>query len=363
MSHWPASLNFELDEGTNYVSQGVLVNAMTRYQHAGQAFRFRHRYTSYVPNRRVTYRNAVTLSPESPDDFDNIMRTCRIAGLQSPPSSFADPFKYVYHSSVPRVSAVTAFRNRRYGGWQHVFVPTDEIIKGPVYWYDLNSAYRWAACQGLPDMSTAHPIRSFALDSCSIYLVEADANVKPYWTRRGAYAATNEELIGVPSCALRFIRGVKFDATIDLTDAFTRVDQMFPFCYKRISRAFWGIWNATTGPEVLTWKSGPKSRELPNPIYNPVWAAFITSRIKLRFAPWQKYIVQVYVDAMHTRCEVPTDDQIGGWKLLGKFSSIWIRWPGYWGVERDIFRHTGVTLPNNREHAMIDSRPWKELLA
>lgn len=363
MARWPVSCDETLNHGTMYVSEGRLLNEMVRWHYAGQGFRFRKHWTCYQPTRDLTYRNANLLKPENETDFWHIMGSFAAAGMK-PPSSFADAFRNLYRSPRPILSITAPFRTLVYGAWEEAFIKTPGTYYGKVYWYDLNSAYRWAACCGLPDPESAYPIERLTDSRIAIYLVEGPKYALPYWYRDGIHTLTSEELPLIANHrSIRVIRGVGYDKLIDLSSIFADIDVKFPYCHKRIARAFWGQWNSRRGPTRVTWKSGLKENTLPNPLHHPIWAAFITSRIKLRFLPYRQSILHVFVDAMLTTHPVETGVEPGAWRELGTFGSIWIRWPGYWGSQWETIRHSGEKLPIPKGRAILESRPWREALA
>lgn len=363
MAKWPAVLDDPVpDHGTVYVSPGRLMIEMERHGFAGQAFRFRKWWTTYQPNKRQTYRNGALLKPESKEDFENIMGSCQAAGM-NPPVSFAEPFRHVFRSPILKKSVLSPFDGFVFGGWQEAMMKTPGTYKGKVYWYDINGAYRWAASVGLPDPDSAFPLERPDFDRPSIYLVEGGHEHFPYWYQNQPHVMTNEEGLTLRR-KVKILRGVGFEGPqYDLRPTFEHIEKHFPFCHKRIGRAFWGGWNSYFGPERVTWKRGRKENELHNPFYNPLWSAFLTSRIKLRFTPYMANILHVFVDGMLTTAPIETGPGPGEWRSLGEFRSIWIRWVGYWGSQWETVKHAGEKFPMARDGAIIDARPWRENLA
>src|SRR5437773_9073691 len=257
MACWPATLGpDEPDEGTVYVAPSRFPALIERWRYAGQAFKVKTHWVCYQPNRKLTYRNAANLRPEGAEDFLHIMDSCKAAGM-NPPASFAEPFRHVYRSPALQVSELSALRHHRAGGWEAALIPTPGIYHGEVWWYDLNQAYRWASCVGLPHPTTAVPLERPDYERPSVYLVEGDASHLPWWSARPALRLmTNEEGAALRRPA-RVLRSVGFtDYSVDLTPVFKQIEESFPYCYKRIGRAFWGIWNTPKGPKRLTWASG-----------------------------------------------------------------------------------------------------------
>lgn len=332
---WPAWYQTtEPSEGTCYIRGMYLPSMVEKHRRSGQAWRYNHKWTTYCPNRRLSYKALDRLMPENEDDFWQIMDAARRAGLQ-PPTSFADLFLSTYHAPMPRVSVCAPFVGFRFGGWQEAFRRGQ--APGRVYQYDLNKAYRWSASCGLPDLRTAYPTRDFT-KPYAIYSVRGiPPGVIPY--RRvpsdEVHMVTSEErdafkLTDVRS--LRILKGFAFSRSIDLSDTFRNIDTQFSRSIAaRISRAFWGLWNTRTAPEQIGWKHGEKIRQMRNPWYNPIWSAFITSRVKLRLNVFRGRMLHCFVDSVHVQDELPTGDQPGDWKLVGTFDRFWCRAPGRWG--------------------------------
>jgi hypothetical protein len=336
---WPAWFGGESKAGTVYLRGYEFPERMSKHKPAGQAWRYRGKWTTYVPNRDLAYKNIDRLKPKDEEDFWRIMREAKQADLSAPPTSAADLFLSVYRERLPRGSLLRAFRPFRFGGWQQVIRHGEH--KGKVYHYDLNSAYRWAACGGLPNLRTAYYTRDFTKES-AVYLVALKHGVLPYRRAPGLALITSEErdffkLHG--ECWPLY--GVAFRSSVDLTPTFAKIDTQFPTMAKRISQSFWGMWNTREAPEQVTFKRGERAREMHNPFFNPIWSAFVTSRVKMRLAVYLPHALHVFVDAMHLTVPVPTDGRVGGWKLVGEYDSAWFRAPGQWGTGEYVMRHCG----------------------
>ena len=346
---WPAWLDQVGEHGTTYVSPGHL-DALVRNGHgAGQAWRYKGQWSTYVPSRRQSFKTLQRIRPDGEEDFWHIMDSARAAGC-APPSSFADLWSQIKPSPMPRRSVIAPFVGMTFGGWM------ESLWRGtwrdPVWHYDLNKAYRWAACQGLPEMWSAYPLPP-RLDPVtpSVYLVDLPAGARRYAPAPGRALLTWEEIpwLEHPE-AVRVIRAVGFRRLVDLGPSFEKIDCLFPWCRDRISRAFWGSWNTMRAPERVTWRSGETVTPMKNPFYNPVWAACITSRIKLRLLPLVRRasVLHLCVDAVLSMEELPTGDEPGAWKLVGEYPSVWIKRTNYWGTGTRMIKHAGV---------MTDGRP------
>lgn len=343
---WPAWYKtLEPVEGTCYIRPHDFPQALGRHDRRGQAWKYQDRWTTYCPNRRVSYKAIDRLSPESEDEFWSIMHAAKDAGL-NPPTSYAELFLSCYRAPMPRVTVRSPFLGFRFGGWQEAF--RRGPASGTVYHYDLNKAYRWSASCGLPDLRTARPTWDFSCPS-AVYLVTGlKVGSIPY--RRVPpgipQMVTSEErdALGLLDQGrnIGIIRGYRFSDTISLQDTFTQLDKKFsPAIVSRISRAFWGMWNTRTAPEILSWKHGEKIRQMRNPWFNPVWSAFITSRVKLRLNVFHGRMLHCFVDSVHVTDELPTGEAPGEWRLVGTYKNYWCRAPGQWGDGSYTLKHTG----------------------
>ena len=331
---WPAWLRTtEPAEGTCYISGSDFPTVLTRHNRSGSAWKYKQKWSTYCPNRRISYKAIDRLQPESPDDFWSIMEAAKAADI-NPPTSYADLFLSTYRSPMPRITVRSPFVGFRFGGWNEAFRRGE--IRGRVYQYDLNSAYRWAASLGLPDLRTAYATRDFSVPYGVFLVTNLPVGSIPWnrASRNTVFMVTSEErnALDLPADT-PIIKGIAFRDTVKLDDAFTKVDTLFkgPIA-KRISRAFWGIWNTQTAPEVYSWKHGEKVRRMRNPWYNPIWSAFITSRVKLRIAVYRGRAIHCATDSVHLAGqEIETGCGLGDWKLAGTYDRFWCRAPNQWG--------------------------------
>jgi hypothetical protein len=334
-----------LPEGTSYLAPQDFQRVLAKCKYAGQAWKHKHQWTTYRPSNKVAYKNLRVLQPKNQEDFWNIMRTCREAGIK-PPTSFADVFLANYFPPFPRASTIAPFYGMTFGGWQEVF--WRGTYWGRVYQYDLNKAYRWAACLGLPDMRTSYPTRDWR-DPWAIYLVGGKEDERPYCLRgQTGQVITSEERDRFQIMAPDIIQGIGFRKRVDLAPVFSAIDEKFPFCRDRIGRSFWGAWNTNRGPEVWTWKSGERHREMRNPMYNPVWAYFITSRVKMRLAQYRDVALHCFVDSLLTKDALPVGGLPGDFRLIQDFQTVFIRAPGVWGSRDRLVKHCGLTLDDTK---------------
>ena len=362
---WPARLDdlpIDSDEpGTIYTTPSVIGAKILAHHHAGRAWRFRYnqvsQWSTYAPSRYRSYKVLNNLNPESAEDFAHIMTSAEAAGC-TPPSSFTALFRSQFATRMPQPSIRSPFYGARFGHWETTFFRG--AYSDPVWHYDLNKAFRWTTLEGLPDLWSGYRTRRWDDEACACYLVDLPENSRPYATAEGRYVVTSEEREMFSIKPLRVIAGVGFSRLVSFTDTWAKIDQAFPWCFSRISRAFWASWNSTQGPDTVTWKQdgpdAPHTRVMRNPFHNPIWSAFITSRVKIRIAQWLPSTLLVFADSLLSKEEIPTGDAIGDFRCLAQYPSIWIRGAGAWGTGTTWLRHAGLVtgkLPAVRE----DGRP------
>jgi len=342
---WPAWYRtLDVSRGTCYIPSYEFPRAIERHARGGSAWRYQHQWTTYCPNRKVAFKAIDRLGLETESEFWSLMHAAQESGL-APPTSYANLFLSCYRAPMPRVSVIAPFVGFRFGGWQEAF--RRGSARGPVYQYDLNKAYRWSASRGMPDLRDATPTWDFSAPS-AVYLVrDVPVGAIPY--RRvptsSVHLITSEErdALGLEQVSgITVLRGFRFTRMIDLSETFAELDRKFPApIVARICRAFWGMWNTTTAPEIVTWKSGERTRTMRNPWYNPIWSAFITSRVKLRLNLHRGRMLHCFVDSVHVTDELETGDQPGDWRHVGTYQKFWCRAPGQWGDGDYTLKYTG----------------------
>lgn len=165
-------------------------------------------------------------------------------------------------------------------------------------------------------------------------------------------------MFGLHDCEVH--AGIAFAKTIDMVPVWKEIETKFPYCKDRISKAFWGLWNAKRFPEAVSWKSGAlRAHFLPNPFYNPVWSAFITSRVKMRIVPWLRETVHVFADSVITTCEMPTGVGVGDWKLVDHFKDWWGHWPGHYNDGEHVVKHSGVSSGGQSSVRLATEQPYE----
>lgn len=301
-------------------------------------------WKTYRPAGGVVYKSLESLRPDGETDFWHIMHSNYKVGLP-PPSSFGSIFHRVCRLPWPKYSVVSPFRALVSGAWSEALERGE--FQETMYHYDLVSAYRWASCQGLPIMASGKRVYDLDADQ-SIFLVEFDEQNRPPYTRATTGMITSEELKAL-RIHPKLLMGFRFRRWCDLTGLFAEITKRFPWCFKRISRAFWGRWNGETEVEQHGWAKGHRVRELANPLHNPIWSHFITSRVKLRIleAVRSVGVVHVQVDGVLCRDRLPVSEDVGGWQLKHEYApGLWVRGTGQWGYKQLVVKRMGF---NERE--------------
>jgi hypothetical protein len=80
-----------------------------------------------------------------------------------------------------------------------------------------------------------------------------------------------------------------------------------------------------------------------NPFHNPIWSAFVTSRVKIRIASFLPQLLHVHVDGILTKEPLPlVGTEVGDFRLLDQYPSIWIRGVSNYGTGTHWLRHAGL---------------------
>lgn len=343
-SAWPANYHDSCGEGTIYLPSPSMPKIFERHAYSGQAWQFKKIWKTYRPAGGLIYKSLEGLNPTDELDFWHIMQSNFRVGI-GPPSSFGAIFHKVCRMKWPKRSLIAPFRPFRCGAWSCAL--ESGAFQEKMYHYDLRSAYRWSACQGLPNLKSGK--RVYDLDEPeSIFLVEFDETNRPPWFADTEGMLTSEEVQGL-KIRPRVLFGVRFSSWFGLSEVFEKIQHCFPWCFKRISRAFWGRWNGETAVQQHGWKKGHKVRQLPNPLHNPIWSHFITSRVKLKL--WETIPkvggVHVQVDSILCRDPLPVSEEPGGWQLKQEYPrGLWIKGTGFWGSGDLVVKRMGM---NERE--------------
>lgn len=256
-------------------------------------------------------KSSIPFGTRKPEVVAPVVEECLKRGLK-PPGSWGSIFSELYKVPRPLCSATCGF-SRVEGGYIEA-LETGKIL-GPLYEYDIQSAYAWAAYQGLPDPKTYRPGQASAPGSMFVAVDEKER-----------FRVISTEEIEQDGGRLGDIRwAVSWDKVLDLRPSLERIIETWPrWCWKPILRSFWGSWISTRKVCIQHLKAREvvKEWELPPRCYNPIWAHLIVSRVKRRvLQALAEYAgVHACVDSVIVRREMPTGDKIGDWRLKAVYT-------------------------------------------
>lgn len=239
------------------------------------------------------------------------------------PSGYGDLFHQLCRTPRARAAHVKLFPQIP-GGWNSV-LGSQIVVRDPLYRYDIRSAYLWALSEGLPDPKTFRTVRR--VDGPGVYWCESPCHpMLPHpWNKPGMHPATFEELELMPIRVRDIRRGVAFvQGSFDVGPWLDSIQSWS--CGKAVARAFWGRWIATGKVRQETFDPAGEvrtSRELPDVARQPIWAAIITARLRMRL--WglvdsgERTIYRVQTDSIITDTPIDTGERLGEWKLEATF--------------------------------------------
>lgn len=249
----------------------------------------------------------------------------------SRPSSYSDVFHQLFSS--PRI----AYTVNRYlapyfaGAWQEARVVG--VVAGPLFRYDLNSAYLWSGSQGLPIAEGFRYTERLTGNALCVVDIEPNPDAPHPFNRRSIVLAQPEDVDLYNLRVNRVVAGIRWNDNTN-GDEILGITQRFSF-WKQIGRAYWGRWAAQQPLKCRSYRNGAmqKQWELGNPALNFVWAQLIINRVKRKIYEYDACPVHVFVDAVITRHRLPVSDGVGGWRADGEFPvGLHIVGPGIYGV-------------------------------
>jgi hypothetical protein len=229
-----------------------------------------------------------------------------------------------------------------YGGWIEVLQKGS--CMGPLFHYDLNSAYLWAGGQGLPLM-----IRAYNPGDKNFMVLARIKSAKEYIPKsmrvRELVLLTNEDIeyYGIDA---EIMRGVSWEeARWGPDDVLSELIDHVPFwLFKKMTQSYWGVWAARKPIVAQSFKGGVLQREweLRNRFQNLIWAQLIISRVTRHVhQEARKGCRLIYVDSVLLDVEIETGSRIGDWKPVETFPrGVFIRAPGVWARYPDQARRS-----------------------
>jgi hypothetical protein len=241
-------------------------------------------------------------------------------GIHSMPSGYGDLF-HRQHSTPPTQAHVRKMFPQIPGSWEMALQSGD--IRQPLYQYDIRSAYLWALSQHLPAPESFVTVKRVA--GPGLYLIDSPARAgAPYpWYIPGRFPATEEEISGLNLPHKTVDWGISYEPGTWRCDRWVSDIQQWS-CWKAVGRAFWGRWATSGRTKQTTYADDGIIRtesEIRDPCGNPVWAAIITSRIRLRLWEicWRQPVLRVYTDSVVTTAPLEEGEKLGDWREVKYF--------------------------------------------
>jgi len=335
---WPAWWGERDEAGTCYVPDTVLRQAAEGGQ-ACRGWRWGAEWRTVELRRGRILKLARPWRAEG--QWRQAMADAQRADLR-PPSSAASAINALLVQQGVRSRCVATLRYwgpaEVPGGWEAIAVRGPVV--GPLYWYDLRSAYVWAAGEALPRPGAIRRTDDWTAPR-GLWVLRArwEGDPRP-WAVIASRVWTWEERdrwgVDAPPVPWTGLTWSPADE-VSIRPALDAIATAYPALWALGRRGFWGAWAARCGPEMIGFRSETR-RALPNPYANPIWASLVTARVRLRCERhWRAraQAVQVYVDSLLTRQPLedwgePIGEQPGQWRALDRFDGAEIRAPGVW---------------------------------
>jgi hypothetical protein len=265
-------------------------------------------------------------------DFDlaqqclDVWKRCRFKGYPSGPNAF---FGKTFKGSHVVCSLNSLFSPFFHGGWIETF--QRRVILGPLWQYDLNSAYLWAASLGLPS-TRLHWFRGEppkdAAGWVGIFVPSKRRHdLPPYYRESEPIMVSSEDL------RLYDLRGVIYYGWYWMeTDRAAYSAILFwrgripERAYKLLTQSYWGRWAARARCMRVIYRDGRIVNKIPMRTIgaygqNLAFAYLIVSRVIQRV--WQhtdRDTVSVFVDSILSRADsLDISTNLGGWKLANEY--------------------------------------------
>jgi len=253
-------------------------------------------------------------------DSTKIWKSLGFSGAPSCPGAF---FSRVTPSSGCPASVNTLLEWGVHGGWVEAL--RMKAVSGPLYHYDLKSAYHWASQYLYPEKThyyEGEPNRTEWVGA--VILWENRPDLPPWYRKAGKIVVISSEDVDYYGLKFQHCYGVDWEeSTVDVGDAICRwYDVVPPRTYKLITQSFWGRWIASGRCVRLIYRDGKVVKEIPMKTVgragrNLVWAYLTVSRVIQRV--WSAVDVDtaaVFVDSIITRNpDVELGNELGDWKL------------------------------------------------
>lgn len=215
------------------------------------------------------------------------------------------------------------------GGWIETRVTG--FVNRPIWHYDINQAYSFAATLGLPSITRPYVVGTDCLGyvvSCELDMKANDIAKLPNFFSRGERVLVTSEEVSFYGLKIKNSRGVCYD-DLDFNPGEILLDlASLPYnMFKKCTQSFWGTWAGFDGVGV---KKGNKEWVLKNRHQNAAWASLIVRRVAMSvFSVMEKSGISCYVDSVLSTIPLATGDDSGEWKQVAVYpNGIYIEAPG-----------------------------------
>lgn len=288
---------------------------------------------------------------QTEEQFLALIQECQSVGIVRP-SSYADIFNQRWHTPRIPYSMNALMEPGFFGGWQEAI--RTGLINKPLNRYDMNSAYLWAASEGLPDTDTLSFTDRWRGDVLgAVYLLHRSEHrdrIVPYPFNHKTITwclATQEEMKAYELPKWDVVAGITWQR---LNHESIAADILALPAANHVRKCFWGRWASLGTLECSAMRTGTQW-PVRNPVLNLVWAHFIISRVKQRL--WTNLChasgVHVFVDSIITETPLPVGDGIGHFKLEKHYpNGLVIHGPGIYGEPgAQLDKHAGIQQGRN----------------
>lgn len=255
-----------------------------------------------------------------------------------------------------KASANNMLRNFFTGGW--IESTTRGYVFDPIYHYDINKAYLYAAKAGLPSRLYPYTPGSNPLGFVAVMKVTSPTNKLPNFFRKYeddiGMLVTSEEIeeYGIKG---KILWGVQYyDLDVNLEHVISSLESLPHKLWKRCTQSYWGMFASYSGIDIENFNTG-EERKLWNRNQNITWASLIVRRVALEVYKAMRECdgVSCFVDSVLTTKPLPDSkvgDSVGQWKLEGFYDKgILIDAAGVWHP-----------LPFRKKSDITNKRRWKK---
>jgi len=205
------------------------------------------------------------------------------------------------------------------------------VVKGPLWHYDINSAFLWAGMQGLP--LRVYPYTAGAERYTVLMDIRHAKRDLPAYMK-GVKTVTDEDIRYYGLQGKR-LGGVQYDELdynpIHVLEA---MGDAADGVYKGATQSYWGVHAQRAPLRCRTRKGGKVTKRWTqyNREQNICWAAIIGSRVTRKVhSAMEAGGILTFVDSVLMPYELRTGPNVGQWKLVESFpQGVYIKSAGVW---------------------------------